>query len=73
MGILKKPSTEPEPQPEDDTEQKRIIRWRRLQLARAGYSMKASGVLADATHVDIEAARKLILKCPEELAVDILL
>jgi len=70
--LKKKPSTEPEP-PEDDTEQKRIIRWRRLQLARAGYSMKGAGVLADATHVDIEAARKLILKCPEELAVDILL
>jgi len=58
---------------EEDPQQVKIRLWRKQQLLAAGYSLKSACMLGDAPHVDLHAARVLITKTTEELAVDILL
>jgi hypothetical protein len=58
----------------DQTEIKRIERWRVEELERAGYEPRAAGRLAVRHDVDLHAAVDLIQRgCPTDLALKILL
>jgi hypothetical protein len=58
----------------DQTEIKRIERWRAEELERAGYEPRAAGRLAVRHDVDLHAAVDLLERgCPSDLALKILL
>jgi len=58
----------------EETEIERIERWRREELARAGYPGDAADALARRHDVDLHAAVDLLRRgCPPETALKILL
>lgn len=59
---------------ETRSEEVRVVRWRRLELVRAGFELKDAEILAERLDVDLHRARGLLANgCPEPLAVEILL
>lgn len=75
MGLLSRSGEAPElPEPEDDTEAKRVTRWRKRQLVKAGYGMTIAGLIAGAHYVDLHQACRLIERgASEDVAAKILL
>lgn len=57
-----------------ETEEERVISWRRDELARAGYEQRLALKLALRKHVDLHLAIDLLRRgCPPETALRILL
>jgi hypothetical protein len=58
----------------EETEGERIMRWRAMELARAGYAELDAAELAVRTDVDLHLAVKLLERgCPPKTALRILL
>jgi hypothetical protein len=59
---------------EQDTERRRVERWRSEELERGGYSPDEAAQLAACNGVDLHLAIDLLQRgCPPELALQILL
>jgi len=60
-------------QPERQTEDDRVLTWRREELERAGYDERIAHMLSELRYVDLHFATHLLRRgCPAETALKIL-
>jgi hypothetical protein len=60
-------------QPERQTEEYRVLTWRREELERAGYDERIAEMLSELRYVDLHLATHLLRRgCPAETALKIL-
>lgn len=60
-------------QPERQTEEDRVLTWRREELERAGYDERIAEILSELRYVDLHLATHLLRHgCPAETALKIL-
>jgi hypothetical protein len=58
---------------EAETEDHRVVTWRRQELERAGYDGQIAQMLSELRHVDLHLATHLLRQgCPAETALKIL-
>ncbi len=62
-----------ETQTERQTEEDRVLTWRREELERAGYDERIAEMLSELRYVDLHLATHLLRRgCPAETALKIL-
>jgi hypothetical protein len=60
-------------QSERQTEEHRVLTWRRQELERAGYDEHIAQMLSELRYVDLHLAMRLLRRgCPAETALKIL-
>jgi hypothetical protein len=58
---------------ERETEEDRVLTWRRQELERAGYSEQIAEMLSELRYVDLHLATQLLRRgCPPQTALQIL-
>ncbi len=59
---------------ERETEEDRVVTWRRQELERAGYGEEIAQMLSELRYVDLHRATRLLRRgCPPQTALQILI